>query len=893
MAYQPKSYRKFLTGTITAAVVASAVVPAASAAEVKFTDLAGLDAETVTAIEALVGLEVIKGYPDGTFKPNQTINRGQAAEMTVKALKITPKAPTGKVFEDLTDKSYYASFAEALAEAKLIPAGGKFGAGTDMTREAMAIALVTGFGLKATDKAVDVKDLETASPEAREAIKILAQHDVTKLLDGNFNPKEAVKRSQFALFFNRAVAVAGAVQSELKVESAKAVDVNKIEVKFNKAVAADVAVDLKKGLVPYNTKATWSEDKKTVTLESSFNLPAGEYAVAVTGVKEDAKVEVKDETATTLAIDSTGVEKKDGAALNITLSNQYGKKMTLNRADFTITAFNATKGTAVAVAADKFTLDLAGAAKDDKVVVALAHKTGLNTSATLPVINEVASAKFTFGEVVLPKDQVRVYAADKNVQVKYTLLDQYDKELKLAANQAGQTISGVTFVSTNPAVVDVTKLTTDKDGNLLIEAGTKGTATLTALVAATGSTSTIAITVSDKSTVDKFTVSAPASLVVAEENLVLPFVAVDQFGAQILAKDLTADQKGKISFASSNSAVIKAADLSFNSKNELVLNATKEGTATVYVYYNGVLQNNVSFTVQKKAVATRITGVKNLPLLFEASTGASAKFNFKNLNVVDQYNRAYTLDAETVVVEAKDKAANVITLDTDKNSVELTSAQEATFAGTATAGSESFTISIKGVTGSAITVDMGTVKTADITTYELTAPTAIKADAAAKYVGTLKLVGKTAAGNAVTLATGKVTHATTSNSAIATVNGLKVTGVKKGTAVVAVWNGATKLAEVTVNILDDVAVPTTVSIDDATPFTVKKGATVDVAAALEVLDQYGVDVTDATTGFWTTTDGGKATVDKGVVTGVAAGEVTIGYVTPNGIVVTTKVTVTE
>jgi trimeric autotransporter adhesin len=896
MAYQPKSYRKFLTGTITAAVVASAVVPAASAAEVKFTDLAGLDAETVTAIEALVGLEVIKGYPDGTFKPNQTINRGQAAEMTVKALKITPKAPTGKVFEDLTDKSYYASFAEALAEAKLIPAGGKFGAGTDMTREAMAIALVTGFGLKATDKAVDVKDLETASPEAREAIKILAQHDVTKLLDGNFNPKEAVKRSQFALFFNRAVAVAGANQSELKVESAKAVDVNKIEVKFNKAVAADVVVDLKKGLVPYNTKATWSEDKKTVELVSSFNLPAGEYSVAVTGVKEDAKVEVKDETATSLVIASTGLEKKDGAALNVTLSNQYGKKMTLNRADFTITAFNATKGTAVAVAADKFTLDLAGAAKDDKVVVALAYKTGLNTSATLNVINEVASAKFAFGEVVLPKDQVRVYAADKDVQVKYTLLDQYDTALTLAPSTAAvnNTISGVTFVSTNSEVVDPSTLKTDKDGNLLFQAGKKGTATLTALVASTGSTSTVTITVADKSTVDKFTVSAPASLVVADENLVLPYVAVDQFGAQILAKDLTADQKTKISFASSNAAVINPnTDITFNSKNELVLNATKEGSATLYVYYNGVLQNNVSFTVQKKAVATRITGVTNLPLLFEASTGASAKFNFKNLSVVDQYNRAYTLDGETIVVEAKDKTANVITLNADKNLVELTTGQDATFAGTATAGTEDFIVSIKGVTGSATEVSMGTVKTADITTYEVTAPTAIKADADAKYVGTLKLVGKTTAGAAVTLATGKVTHGTTSNDKIATVDGLKVTGVKAGTAVIGVWNGATKLAEVTVTISDAAAVPTTVTIDDSTPFTVKKGETVDVAAKLKVLDQYGVDVKNAATGFWTTTDGGKAKVVNGIVSGEAAGEVTIGYVTPNGIVVTTKVTVTE
>jgi trimeric autotransporter adhesin len=893
MAYQPKSYRKFLAGTITAAVVASAVVPAASAAEVKFTDLTGVSAETLTAIEALVGLNVIVGFPDGTFKPNQPINNSQAAEMIVKFLpNVDPKAaPTGKVFEDLTEKSYASKFAEALVDAGLIPAGGKFNATAGITREAMAVVAVKAFGLTDTGAAVEIKDLDKASEAARASIKILAQHNLTNLLEGNFRPTETVTRSQFALFFYRGVQAVEAAKGELKVATAKAVDVNKIEVKFNKPAAADTTVDLKKGLVPYNTKATWSEDKTSVVLESSFNLQAGEYSVTIKGVKDDAKVEVKAETATTLVIGSTGVEKKAGAALDITLSNQYGKKMTLTRGDFTITAFNATKGTAVTVSNDKFELDLSGAAKDDKVVVALAHKTGLNTSATLPVINEVASAKFSFGEVVLPKDQARVYAADKDVQVKYTLLDQYDKELKLAANAKADknTISGVTFVSTNNDVIDPAKLTTDKDGNLLFVAGVKGTATLTALVAATGSTSTVAISVADKSTVDKFTVSAPASLVVAKENLVLPFEAVDQFGAQILAKDLTADQKSKVTFASSNAAVIDADDISFNSKNELVLNATKDGSATVYVYYNGVLQNNVSFSVQKAAVATRITGVKNLPLLFEASTNAKAEFTFKNLNVVDQYNRAYTLDGETVVVAAKDKTADVITLD----KAELKTGEKATFAGTATAGTEVFTVSIKGVDGSAIEVSMGTVKTADITTYELTAPTAIKADEDVKYVGTLKLVGKTTAGNAVTLATGKVTHATTSNATIATVDGLKVTGKKKGTATVAVWSNATKLAEVTVTVLDDASIPTTVSIDDETPITVQKTKTVNVAALLEVLDQYGVDVTDASKGFWTTSDDKKATVTNGIVTGVAAGEVTIGYVTPNGVVVTTKVTVTN
>jgi trimeric autotransporter adhesin len=243
MAYQPKSYRKFLAGTISAAVVASAIAPVASAADVQFTDLAGQDQETLDAITALVGLGVIQGYQDKTFKPNQTINKGQAAEMTVKALpNVDPVAtPAGNVFEDLSAKSYYAPYAEALANAGIIAKGGKFAAGTAMTREAMALALVQAFGLKDNGTAVTISDIATLSAESQAAIKILAQHGLTKVVDGKFNPTDAVKRSQFALFFYRAVAAVGVVAPE--VTAVKSTSATTLEVTVKGALKEVKASD--------------------------------------------------------------------------------------------------------------------------------------------------------------------------------------------------------------------------------------------------------------------------------------------------------------------------------------------------------------------------------------------------------------------------------------------------------------------------------------------------------------------------------------------------------------------------------------------------------------------------------------------------------------------------
>jgi hypothetical protein len=296
MAYQPKSYRKFLAGTISAAVVASAIAPAASAAELKFKDTAGLDAETSAAIEALVGLNVIVGYPDGTFKPNQTINRGQAAEMIVKALpNVEPKAnPTGKVFEDLTEKSYSSKFAEALVDAGLIPAGGKFGAGTGMTREAMAVTLVAAFGLKDTGAAVEIKDLDKAAEASRAAIKILAQHGLTKLLDGNFNPTADVTRSQFALFFYRAVAAA-TVAAE--VTEIKSVNETTLEVKVKGSLKTVAPTDFTfdggltvtaAEIVPAAAADTFTTVKLTTSKQE-----AGKTYKLVTFLTKEVKTEVK------------------------------------------------------------------------------------------------------------------------------------------------------------------------------------------------------------------------------------------------------------------------------------------------------------------------------------------------------------------------------------------------------------------------------------------------------------------------------------------------------------------------------------------------------------------------------------------------------------------------
>jgi trimeric autotransporter adhesin len=886
MAYQPKN-RKFLAGTITAAVVASAIAPAASAAEVKFTDLAGLDAETNTAIESLVGLEVIKGYPDGTFKPNQTINRGQAAEMTVKALKLDTPAPTGKVFEDLSDKSYYAKFAEALAKAGLIPATGKFGAGTDMTREAMAVALVTGLGLKATDKAVDVKDLETASPEARDAIKILAQHDVTKLLDGKFNPKDAVKRSQFALFFFRGVEAAGLNQTAVTAE-VKVVDVNKIEVKFNKAVdTTKVTAALKIGAASLYTTSTFSEDKKSVVLTAPSAIATGSYNVVISGIAAaDVVKPITVEAAAPKAISVSNTEAylKDNAVVTFSVLNQYGTDMGVkaNNTDLVVTAYNVTQSKAVDVVKTSTKSELGlnlttGAAKvGDEVRVILTYK-GVTVTKVLKVVADAANADITLGTVAPLKDKTRITTGETGLELPYVLKDQYGNDKKIT-NLA---TSGVTFVSSDNTVVNPASFSVDATtGKITFTAGAAGTATITAIINATGKVAQTTVTVNGTSALKTVVISSPTALISAGQTVNLDLAGTDQFGGAVT------DFSGVA--VSDNHENVTASIV--NGKLKVVTSGTAAGTATITLKKASdatVTYGTITITFEKVAEPTVLVSVDTVSTL---EVGATTTVKLSDIKVKDQYGRDFALtDASQVTVKA---------VDDDFTGVKQDATNKLKFDAAGAPGTEAVSFTL--ANGATKTVTFATVATSSVTSYSINTVGTLLAQGDSTTLGaynvTLGLAGKLADGTTVKLATSKVTHATSNNEAVATVSvdattkAVTVKGLTKGSSLVTLYSGATKLAEVTINV--DNATPIASSVEFAEAgYTIDGTATLDLKAELTVKDQYGVAY--AKNGFFATSDSAIATITAdGVVSkGTKTGNATITYVTTNGIVKTVTVTV--
>ncbi|MEY9978009.1 S-layer homology domain-containing protein [Lysinibacillus sp. RC79] len=293
-----KKKSKWIMSTASAALVAAAVVPTASAAN--FTDIAKSDHKD--AILALADAKIVGGYPDGSFKPNGVLTKGNVTKFLGKWLVSehfqVPADYNKKVrFTDLPTSS---KDKELLQYAALINDTGIF-KGTNnkllpsenISREQMASILV-----RAIEKVYDIDliamykkenfkssitDLKVASTENREAIIALEYAKITNVK--TFNPKNTLTRGQFASFLHRSMTnisdiVKGPVVS---IQTVKVVDANTLQVTLtdgnsHKVTLAkpltenvETKVDFKINDKPYSAVVTYEVNELNVQSIEGIN----------------------------------------------------------------------------------------------------------------------------------------------------------------------------------------------------------------------------------------------------------------------------------------------------------------------------------------------------------------------------------------------------------------------------------------------------------------------------------------------------------------------------------------------------------------------------------------------------------------------------------------------
>jgi hypothetical protein len=100
-----------------------------------FSDIAP-DHPNAKAIEYLKDKNILSGNPDGSFRPQGTINRAEFAKVILLALNIKPEPATGERFSDVPQDAWFATYAETAAKNGLIKGypDGSFGPANTINR---------------------------------------------------------------------------------------------------------------------------------------------------------------------------------------------------------------------------------------------------------------------------------------------------------------------------------------------------------------------------------------------------------------------------------------------------------------------------------------------------------------------------------------------------------------------------------------------------------------------------------------------------------------------------------------------------------------------------------------------------------------------------------------
>ena len=648
---------KWVVSAASVALVASAIVPVASAAS--FSDIENTDHKE--AILALAEAGIVSGYTDGTFKPHAVVTRGNVTKFLGKWLvsegyEIPADFDKEARFNDLPTTH---GDQELVKFAALVKDAGVFKGSNNnlmhinkMTREQMAVVLVrainTVYGVdlvadyKAENYETTITDLDKATAnENREAIIALEYAELTKVTA--FNPKNSLTRGQFASFLNRTVTSIDKEEAELAVESVNAIN-GTLTVKLaEKAEAVEVkdftvsqAINGETATEVTPSAAVLSEDGLTATL----TVPQ----VAAQATTEQSVVyTVNTVAAPAFVVESTNTTVTAVAPVNATTVQLTGK--------------NLNKLTATDVTIDGNAVSSYVAAADGKTatVVFLAAFVP-ETEYTLSAKTDEGTKTFTFSyklaATTLAVDE-KVYDNDtKNQTVSFTVngvagdineLLTNGYTVKFTATNAADNTTANIFKSDAPGVLNDTVAVGEYKVQMTLSKGSDVIVSPVQVIKVQNLENVVsAIESYEFANTSNKVVQKSTTLLVGEEATVGKMEV-------IINGSKTDAVLGNVKAKSSNPAVIS---VDANGK----LTANTPGTATITLTY-GNATKEVTFTVAsntKTRVLTKVTSDSSIV------TAIKGQNKIVTLSAVDQYGDLMA----TEEISASSSNNNVVTVAT-------------------------------------------------------------------------------------------------------------------------------------------------------------------------------------------------------------------------------------
>ncbi|ACO30402.1 S-layer homology domain-containing protein [Bacillus cereus] len=649
------SYKKVIAGTMTAAMVAGVVSPVAAAGK-SFPDVQP-GSWSAEYIDYLVAKKAIEGKPDGTFAPTEAIDRASAAKIMAITLGLEVKDGAKPSFKDAQD-SWAAKYIAAVEKAGVIQGDGtgNFNPSNQINRASMASMIVKAYKL---DSKVS-GELETKFPDLNDHwgekdANILVALDITNGTGNGWEPDKSVTRAEAAKFIAKTDKEFGT--EAVKVESAKAVTTQKVEVKFSKAVEKLTKEDIKVTNKANNDKVlvkevTLSEDKKSATVELYGNLAAKQtYTVDVNKVGK-AEVVVGSLEAKTIEMADQTVVAGVATELKYTVKDENGTEVVSPAGIEFVTPATITDGK---IKLEKGTSTTVKAVykKDGKVV---AESKEVKVSAQSEVVASISNwtvvpngtdAKFDATDF---KQNNKLYENDDAV-LKVQLKDQF-----------GTTVTKLDNVKVEFESLNTEAAVVDKATGKITVLGTGGTVpvkvTVKELIKKADDTEVIGKELATKTvTVEAFAKKAMKEIKLEKTNVALSTQDV----TDLKVKAPVLDQYGKefaapvaVKVLDKDGKEVQDQKLVANYENkELVLNANNQAAGKYTVELTAT-------SGKKEAKATLALELKD--------PGAFSKFEVRGLEKeLDKY----------VTDENKKNAMTVSVLPVDTNGLVLKGAEEA------------------------------------------------------------------------------------------------------------------------------------------------------------------------------------------------------------------------
>lgn len=423
--------------------------------------------------------------------------------------------------------------------------------------------------------------------------------------------------------------------------------------------------------------ATWDGVNAQFGRADNGNLAAGNYAVSITGLTDEAltgTATVTAQTPTTVTIDTNNVQNLAGQAIAYTVLDQYGNEVTVTPANMTTTAYNITDATRAPVVTNIGNISFAACNIGDVVRITTYVTANADATSTKNItINNISADSVTFGDLVLPTNVPRLLTTTAGVELPVTITDNYGESMQLTA-AAGPIGSGAVLAPTNLVVTHsgIAAVAVNADGNLTFTLGAAGNAWVRITNPATGAIVTKSFEV----------LAAPNTAGVAMEAFTEPFrlaggtrniefSMTDQYGDEYTTAALTWANTN-ISISSSNTAVATVAWSGGGAGNDIVVTPVANGTTTITAVVttpfasptNGIATVNVTVEEAKSPTSIAVNGTPKTALANAETVAFNATEGALGFLVTDQDGDAINLAAAAPATGVK---ANLTV--TDANSV--------------------------------------------------------------------------------------------------------------------------------------------------------------------------------------------------------------------------------